>query len=93
MTGTSTTTFSPETNVTREQAAAMLYRFAGQPTAAGDVSIFNDANRISGYAVTPLRWAVGEGILNGKSAQLLDPTGTATRAEIAKILTVWLMKR
>ncbi len=93
VTGTSTTTFSPETNVTREQAAAMLYRFAGQPAAAGDVSIFNDANRISGYAVTPLRWAVGEGILNGKSAQLLDPTGTATRAEIAKILTVWLMKR
>ena len=93
VTGTSTTTFSPETNVTREQAAAMLYRFAGQPAAAGDVSIFNDANRISGYAVTPLRWAVGEGILNGKSAQLLDPTGTATRAEIAKILTVWLMKQ
>ena len=90
--GTSDDTFSPDDNVTREQAAAMLYRFAGRPTASGDVTAFNDAAKISGYAVEPLRWAVGEGIINGKSEYTLDPLGTATRAEIAKIMTVWLAK-
>ena len=93
VTGTSATTFSPEDNVTREQAAAMLYRFAGQPEATGDVTAFHDAAAISGYAVTPLRWAVGAGIINGKSATELDPTGTATRAEIAKILAFWLAQQ
>ena len=90
--GTSDDTFSPDDNVTREQAAAMLYRFAGRPTASGDVTAFNDADKISAYAVEPLRWAVGEGIINGKSEYTLDPLGTATRAEIAKIMTVWLAK-
>ena len=90
--GTSDGTFSPDDNVTREQAAAMLYRFAGCPTASGDVTAFSDAAKISGYAVEPLRWAVGEGIINGKSEYTLDPLGTATRAEIAKIMTVWLEK-
>ena len=90
--GTSDDTFSPDDNVTREQAAAMLYRFAGRPAASGDVTAFNDAAKISGYAVEPLRWAVGEGIINGKSEYTLDPLGTATRAEIAKIMTVWLAK-
>lgn len=93
VTGTSATTFSPEDNVTREQAAAMLYRFAGQPEATGDVTAFHDASMISVYAVTPLRWAVGAGIINGKSATELDPTGTATRAEIAKILAFWLAQQ
>ena len=79
--------------MTREQAAAMLYRFAGQPEATGDVSAFHDASDISAYAVTPLRWAVGAGIINGKSATELDPTGTATRAEIAKILAFWLTQQ
>ena len=90
--GTSDDTFSPDDNVTREQAAAMLYRFAGRPTASGDVTAFNDADKISAYAVEPLRWTVGEGIINGKSEYTLDPLGTATRAEIAKIMTVWLAK-
>lgn len=93
VTGTSAATFRPEDNVTREQAAAMLYRFAGQPEATGDVSPFHDASDISAYAVTPLRWAVGAGIINGKSATELDPTGTATRAEIAKILAFWLAQQ
>ena len=93
VTGTSATTFRPEDNVTREQAAAMLYRFAGQPEATGDVSPFHDASDISAYAITPLRWAVGAGIINGKSATELDPTGTATRAEIAKILAFWLAQQ
>ena len=91
--GTDATVFRPEDNVIREQAAAMLYRFAGSPAATGDVTRFRDANQISGYAVEPLRWAVGTGIINGKDAVTLDPTGTATRAEIAKILAFWLAKQ
>lgn len=88
--GTSATQFSPEEPVTREQTAAMLYRYAkymGQDiTVSGNLSVFRDADKISDYAKIPLRWAVGQHIMNGKGNSLLDPTGTATRAEIAQIL-------
>lgn len=88
--GTSATQFSPEAPVTREQTAAMLYRYAkymGQDiTASGNLSVFRDADKISDYAKIPMRWAVGQHILNGKGNAMLDPTGTATRAEIAQIL-------
>lgn len=88
--GTSATQFSPEEPVTREQTAAMLYRYAkymGQDiTVSGNLSVFRDADKISNYAKIPLRWAVGQHIMNGKGNSLLDPTGTATRAEIAQIL-------
>lgn len=88
--GTSATRFSPEAPVTREQTAAMLYRYAkymGQGiTASGNLSAFRDADQISEYAKVPMRWAVGMHILNGKENATLDPTGTATRAEIAQIL-------
>ena len=88
--GTSATRFSPEAPVTREQTAAMLYRYAkymGQGiTASGNLSVFRDADQISEYAKVPMRWAVGMHILNGKENATLDPTGTATRAEIAQIL-------
>ncbi len=88
--GTSATTFHPNANVTREQAAAMLYRYAAHmgedTTATGDLNAFRDAGKCSAYALVPLRWAVGNRILNGKGNGILDPTGTATRAEIAQIL-------
>lgn len=88
--GMSATQFSPETPVTREQTAAMLYRYAkymGQDaTVSGNLSAFHDADQISEYAKVPMRWAVGLHILNGKGNATLDPTGTATRAEIAQIL-------
>ncbi len=91
--GTGATTFAPNENVTREQAAAMLYRYTaycGEKTdAAGDLSAFRDAGSISAYAVEPMRWAVGMQILNGKGDGILDPTGTATRAEITKIIMKW----
>ncbi|MGN1307762.1 MAG: S-layer homology domain-containing protein [Faecousia sp.] len=88
--GTSATQFSPEEPVTREQTAAMLYRYAkymGQEiSASGNLSVFRDADQVSEYAKVPMRWAVGQHILNGKGNATLDPTGTATRAEIAQIL-------
>ncbi len=88
--GTSATQFSPEAPVTREQTAAMLYRYAkymGQEIgASGNLSVFRDADQVSEYAKVPMRWAVGLHILNGKGNATLDPTGTATRAEIAQIL-------
>ena len=91
--GTGATTFAPNENVTREQAAAMLYRYTaycGEKTdVAGDLSAFRDADSISAYAVEPMRWAVGMQILNGKGDGILDPTGTATRAEITKIIMKW----
>ena len=88
--GTSATQFSPEAPVTREQTAAMLYRYAKymghDTTVSGNLGVFRDADEISDYAKIPLRWAVGHHIINGKGNSLLDPTGTATRAEIAQIL-------
>lgn len=88
--GTGPTLFSPQEPVTREQTAAMLYRYAahmGEDTKPqGNLSAFRDAEEISEYAKIPLRWAVGLHILNGKENSTLDPTGTATRAEIAQIL-------
>ena len=53
---------------------------------SGKLSVFRDADRISEYAKVPMRWAVGQHIFNGKENATLDPTGTATRAEIAQIL-------
>ena len=92
--GTSATTFSPEDHVTREQAATLLYRYAeyrGEDvSASGSLMDFEDAKQVSSYARDAMRWAVGEGIINGRSETVLEPLGTATRAEIAKILYGWL---
>lgn len=87
-------TFAPNAPVTRQQAAAMLYRYAclveSDVTAQGDLSQFRDADRIAEYAKQPLSWAVGAGIINGVGNERLDPEGTATRAQIAKIIYQWL---
>lgn len=92
--GTSATTFSPEAHVTREQAATLLYRYAeyrGEDvSASGSLMDFEDAKQVSSYARDAMRWAVGEGIISGRSETVLEPLGTATRAEIAKILYGWL---
>ena len=92
--GTSAITFSPEEHVTREQAATLLYRYAeyrGEDvSASGSLMDFEDAKQVSSYARDAMRWAVGEGIINGRSETVLEPLGTATRAEIAKILYGWL---
>lgn len=82
--------FAPEDNVTREQLATILYRYAvysHQPvTANGDLEQFTDAASISPYAERAMHWAVGAGLLNGVEEALLEPNGFATRAQIASIL-------
>lgn len=88
--GYDATHFGPNDPITREQMAAILYRYAGRmgydTTAQGDPSQFRDSGRIHAYAWTPLAWANGRGLINGKGDGVLDPTGQATRAEVAAIL-------
>ena len=86
VTGYDNGSYGPEDNLTREQMAAILYRYAGSPAPAGTLDGFADAASASAYAVDALRWAVGEGLLTGKDGGRLDPTGTASRAELAQTL-------
>ena len=76
----------PFPNITREQLAAMLYRYAGEPDGAADLSAYTDAVSISPYAEKAVEWCVAKGILSGKSATRLAPQDTATRAECAAML-------
>ena len=78
-------TFRPNSGVTREQLAAMLWRSAGSP-ASSRVLNFTDADRAGDYALPALRWAVERGVMNGKSGGVLDPQGQATRAQTAQML-------
>ncbi|MPM58152.1 hypothetical protein SDC9_104981 [bioreactor metagenome] len=86
--------FGPNDPITREQLAAILYRytqFKGQDvTAKGDLSEFTD--QPSAWAVESVRWAVGAGIISGKGNGILDPTGDATRAQTAAMLMRFLEK-
>ena len=77
---------NPEGTITREQLAVMLYRYAGSPTVSGDALTFADADQVSDWAVDGVRWAVANGILSGKSNDILDAQGNATRAEVAQML-------
>lgn len=87
--GTGATTFSPNANVTREQMAAILYRYAQYKqygtTASAGLNGFSDAAKVSTYAKAPLSWAFAEKLVNGSEGRLL-PTGNATRAQVAAIL-------
>lgn len=87
--GTSTTTFSPNANVTREQMAAILYRYAQykkyNTAASSGLNGFTDHTSVSGYAAASLEWAVAEKLVNGSAGKLM-PTGNATRAQVAAIL-------
>lgn len=90
--GTSTATFSPYAELTREQLAAFLYRYAaykGLDVNAGadaDLSVYTDANAVSDFARLPMQWAVTVGIIRGTSATVLSPGKSATRAEVATML-------
>ena len=79
-----------EEDVTREQLATMLWRYARyrgwDVSARGDVSAFSDADKISPFADDAITWATGTGILGGKGAGILDPGGKATRAEFTAML-------
>ena len=87
--GTSAVTFSPSENVTREQMAAILCRYAQYKqygtSASASLSAFSDAAAVSTYAKAPLSWAVAEKLVNGTDGKLL-PRASATRAQVAAIL-------
>ncbi len=80
---------NPAGRVTREQIAAMLYRYAGEPAVGGGLS-FTDAASVSGYAQKAVRWAVEQGILTGYQDRTLAPQRTATRAQVAAMLTRYI---
>lgn len=83
---------NPQVNITREQLAAMLYRYAQNKkydvSVGEDTNIlsYTDAQTISQYAIPAIQWACGAGVMNGKSGSKLDPKGYATRAEVAAML-------
>ena len=78
--------FGPNNNITREQLAVMLYRYASSPAVTGSVTGFNDAGQISSYAKNAMAWATTNGVMNGKGDGRLDPKGLATRAEVAQMM-------
>lgn len=91
------TTFGPMNAVTREQMAAILFRYEQvkgleNVTLEENLNRFPDQNKISAYAIPALQWAVGQKIINGNANGTLDPTGTATRAQVAQIFTNLLNK-
>lgn len=90
--GTSETTFSPNNPLTREQMATFFYRFAnfeaGEPIeVTGDLSGYTDADLVADYAVDAMTWAVGEGVISGIGNNTLAPDNTASRAQMATVLT------
>ena len=90
VTGYDGRTFGPDDSITREQMAAILYRYASfrgfDVSAAASLSGFSDAGTVSGYARAPLSWAVSAGLIQGMGNGKLAPRGKATRAQAAAIL-------
>ena len=88
--GVNETEFAPDANITREQIATIMFRYAqykGMEAVTLEENLhFTDANEISEFAVSAMNWAVGTGLMNGKSATTINPKDNATRAEIAAIL-------
>ena len=94
--GVTETTFAPNNNITREQLAAILYRYAGykskDTSATKTLTGYPDASSVSTYATTAMRWAITQGIISGDNAGKLNPQGTATRAEAATMFQRFLAK-
>ena len=88
--GLDESTFGTDSSVTREQMAAILYRYAGyrgyDTSGSRSISAFADAGKAAGYAVKAMEWTYSEGLIHGRSSTELAPKGTATRAEVAVIL-------
>ena len=87
--GATATTFDPNGNVTREQIAAILYRYEGSPTVSGSLSGYPDPAQVSSFPVRPMQWAVGTGIITGVTSggrTTLSAKGNATRAQVAVML-------
>ncbi len=90
--GTSETTFAPNSALSREDMATLLYRFADFETEepieiTGDLSGYTDADLVADYAVDAMTWAVGEGVISGIGDNTLAPDNTASRAQMATVLT------
>lgn len=88
--GSDATTFAPNNAITREQMAAILYRYAQfkgyDVSAKADLSTYIDAADVSAYATDAMAWASQTGLITGTSATTLSPAGQATRAQVATIL-------
>ena len=90
--GVTATAFAPNANITREQIAAIIYRYAkyrGYDVSVGEdtnILSYNDAERVSEYAISSMQYMVGSGLIKGKTDTTLNPSDNATRAEIAAIL-------
>ncbi len=82
--------FAPNDNISREQLAVMLYRYAQlkgyDVSVKGDLSKFDDNGSVAAWAKEPMQWAVGSGLINGKGEGSLEPGSNATRAEVATML-------
>lgn len=92
--GTTKTTFSPSSYITREQIASILYRYAGSPKTTGTLTGFTDKSQVSSYATTAMAWAVKNGIITGTNSAgtVLSPTGNGTRAQVAVMLHRYLTR-
>lgn len=84
--------FGPNDNITREQLAVMLWRYAGEPAATNKELHFSDADAASSYALEALCWAVEHNIINGYGNGQLGPQRLATRAQVAQMLMNYLKK-
>lgn len=84
--------FGPNDNITREQLAAMLWRYAGEPAATDKELHFTDEGEVSNYALGALRWATENSFVNGYGDGRLGPRGLATRAQVAQMLMNFLKK-
>ena len=93
--GITDTTFSPDGPVTRQQIAAILYRYADAmgalSQAEGNLNAFTDKDSVESYAVVPMTWAVGRGIITGTTDTTLSPQSHATRAQVAVMLHRYLI--
>lgn len=94
--GVTATSFAPNTNITREQLAAILYRYAGykglSTSATRALTTFSDYTSVSDYAETAMKWAVTQSIISGDNTGKLNPKGSATRAEAATMFQRLLAK-
>jgi len=95
ITGTTDTTFAPNNPVTRQQIATILYRYAkatGNMTQhQADLGLYTDRDSLEPYAVEPMAWAVGQGIISGTTPTTLSPLSQATRAQVAVMLHRYLV--
>ncbi len=96
--GITTSNFAPDENITREQIAVIIYRYAiyrgldTQKYSGADISAYADFAEVSNYAIDAIVYACAEGILTGRSGGMLEPGSPATRAEVATILMRFISK-